>query len=127
MFFCDAPWLNNLTEELESYFGGGVVSKRGFRDVPLDLSDLTAFQRKIYLETMKVKPGSVVSYGELAKRCGKPGAARAVGYAMAKNLIPLIIPCHRVVAANGSLGGFSAADGVSAKARLLQLEGVRLL
>ena len=69
-----------------------------------------------------IRFGQTVSYGRLAEMAGKPGAARAVGRALAKNPLPLIIPCHRVICANGKIGGFSAPGGVTLKKRLLQLE-----
>ena len=94
------------------------------RDVPVDLSRAPAFARRVYLALRQVDPGKVVTYGELARRAGSPGAARAVGRAMAANPLPLLVPCHRVVAANGGLGGFSASGGPALKARLLSIEGV---
>ncbi len=92
------------------------------RDVSVDFSGFTPFTRKVYRSLRNVKPGEVVTYGELARLAGAPRAARAVGRAMATNPIPLIIPCHRVLPADGSLGGFSAAEGPSLKARLLKIE-----
>jgi O-6-methylguanine DNA methyltransferase len=72
---------------------------------------------------LKVPPGVTLSYSELAKRAGSPGAARAVGQAMARNPIPLLVPCHRVLAAGGRIGGFTAPGGLESKAKLLTLEG----
>jgi methylated-DNA-[protein]-cysteine S-methyltransferase len=69
----------------------------------------------------------VTTYAQLARRIGRPRAARAVGQALGHNPIPIILPCHRVLAADGSLGGYSARDGVRTKARLLRLEGAQLL
>ena len=70
--------------------------------------------------------GETRSYGDLATECGSPGAARAVGSVMAKNRYPLIVPCHRVLAAGGDIGGYSAADGLVMKRRLLAAEGLTL-
>lgn len=88
------------------------------------LENVPPFHRKVYQALCKVPPGKVVTYAELAKRAGSPGAARAVGTAMAKNPFPIIIPCHRVVAGNGKLGGYSGRGGVATKRKLLQLEGI---
>jgi methylated-DNA-[protein]-cysteine S-methyltransferase len=95
-------------------------------DVPLDLSGLTLFQRKVLETVMAVPRGEFITYAELARRIGRPKAARAVGRALGSNPIPIIIPCHRVLASDGSLGGYSGRDGVRTKARLLRLEGVEL-
>lgn len=92
------------------------------RDIEVDLSNFTPFTRKVYLALRRVQPGEVITYGELARMAGSPRAARAVGHAMATNPLPLIIPCHRVIASNGSLGGFSAPDGIRLKDQLLRIE-----
>lgn len=90
--------------------------------VPLDLEGLTAFQRRVLEELRRIPRGQTVSYAELARRCGRPRAARAVGQVVARNPVPLWIPCHRVVASDGSLGGYSGG-GPHVKRRLLELEG----
>ena len=87
----------------------------------LDLTDCTPFQLKVYAALREVPAGKTVTYGELAKRAGYPGAARAVGTAMKKNRLPIVIPCHRVVPASGGLGEYSA--GVKWKRWLLEHEG----
>jgi len=108
----------DLIERLQRYADG---ESSDFDDISIDLTGRTLFQRKV-LEACRAIPwGSTRTYGELALEAGYPGAARAVGSVMSKNRIPLIIPCHRVLAANG-LGGFSAPRGVSLKRRLLALE-----
>jgi O-6-methylguanine DNA methyltransferase len=89
---------------------------------PLDIVNHTAFQQAVWAELRKLRCGETVSYGELAERLGIPGGARAVGNACGANPIPLLIPCHRVLAANGALGGFSG--GLDWKRRLLLREGV---
>ena len=81
---------------------------RKFREARLDLSGYTPFQLKVYAALRKIPPGMTVSYGELAKRAGYPGAARAVGTAMRKNRLPIVIPCHRVIPVTGGLGEYSA-------------------
>jgi methylated-DNA-[protein]-cysteine S-methyltransferase len=83
---------------------------------------LSAFAIKTHKELMKVSLGSVISYGELASRAGSPGAARAVGGVMSSNPFPLVVPCHRVVNANGRVGQYSGAHGTSTKSWLLDFE-----
>jgi len=107
-----------LRRQLGYYFAGRRVRFR----VKLDLSSLTPFQRQVLEACARIDYGATATYGELARGLGRPAAARAVGQALARNPIPLVIPCHRVVAADGSLGGFSAEQGVSLKRFLLELE-----
>ncbi|GAA4420786.1 methylated-DNA--[protein]-cysteine S-methyltransferase [Bremerella cremea] len=108
-----------LAQDLIDYAVGTQID---FSQVPVDLSAGTDFQRRIWKACQKIPYGEVVTYGELARLAGRAGAARAVGTAMSKNRIPLIIPCHRVVAACNQIGGFTSAEGVSQKKRLLDLE-----
>lgn len=106
------------------YFEGEDVD---FDDAPLDLTGVPDFALKLYQTIRALRRGETIAYGALAQRLGAPKeAARAVGQAMGANPIPLIIPCHRVLAAGGRIGGFSAPDGAKAKARMLAMEGVRL-
>ena len=91
---------------------------------PLDLSSGTEFQIRVWRQLLQIPLGQPRSYIELAGRLGKPGASRAVGSACGANPIPLIVPCHRVVGANGSLTGFSG--GMKWKIRLLRIEGIEL-
>jgi methylated-DNA-[protein]-cysteine S-methyltransferase len=95
-------------------------------DLPIDLSALTTFQRQVLLTVANVPRGEVTTYAELAKRIGQPKAARAVGQALGSNPIPLVLPCHRVLASDGSLGGYSGRGGVKTKEKLLRLEGALL-
>lgn len=90
-------------------------------EIPVDESKMTEFQRKVRQACRKLKRGETATYGELARKVGRPGAARAVGTVMSRNPTPLIIPCHRVVGVTG-LGGFSAPQGLSMKDFLLRLE-----
>ena len=104
----------------------GVLLRGGgdeLSSVPLDFSGQGPFCRRVYELARAIPAGETVTYGELAARAGEPGAARAVGQAMARNPFPLIVPCHRVMAAHGGAGGFSARGGVATKFRLLRIEG----
>jgi O-6-methylguanine DNA methyltransferase len=94
--------------------------------IALDLRALPPFYQKVYVQARLVGPGETVTYGELARALGSPGLARAVGTAMAKNPFVVVVPCHRVMAAGGAPGGFSAHGGLRTKARLLATEGVAL-
>jgi methylated-DNA-[protein]-cysteine S-methyltransferase len=93
--------------------------------VALDMEGLPPFPRRVYEAARTIPPGATLRYGELAARLGAPREAREVGQALARNPFPLIVPCHRVVAAGGRIGGFSAPDGVALKLRLLAIEGAR--
>ena len=110
--------------EAKCYFKG---ERTDFSSVPLDLGETDAFFARVYDALRRVGWGRTTTYGALAKEAGAPPeAARDVGAAMARNPAPLIIPCHRVLAAGGKLGGFSAPGGSATKIRMLELEGVRL-
>ena len=101
--------------------------RRDLGAIALDLARLPPFQRRVYEAARAVPPGVTVSYGEIAKRIGAPGAARAVGQALGRNPFPIIVPCHRVLAAGGKPGGFTAAGGTSTKLRMLAIEGAHSL
>jgi methylated-DNA-[protein]-cysteine S-methyltransferase len=109
-----------LVDMLYRYADGDEVD---FSEVALSLDHLTPFGRRVIAACRAIPWGQTRSYGELAAKCGSPGAARAVGSVMAKNRFPLIVPCHRVLAAGGELGGYSAPDGLTMKRRLLAMEG----
>jgi len=109
--------------ELQRYFEG---QRLDFAGIGLDLADTPPFFQAIYRLARAIGWGETATYGELADRAGSPGSARAVGQAMARNPIPIIIPCHRVLAANRKVGGFSAHGGTLTKERLLAIEGVSL-
>jgi O-6-methylguanine DNA methyltransferase len=96
------------------------------RNIPLDLDGVGPFARKVYEAARKIPAGETVTYGQLAKALGRPKAARAVGQALGRNPIALIVPCHRVQAAGGKPGGFSAHGGCTTKAKMLAMEGVDL-
>jgi methylated-DNA-[protein]-cysteine S-methyltransferase len=94
--------------------------------IALDLSGVSPFQRRVYQAARAIPAGRTVSYGALAAQLGQPGAARAIGRAMGSNPVPIIVPCHRVLAAGGKAGGFSAHGGVATKFALLRAEGTAL-
>lgn len=114
----DDDLLPDLRHELALYFSGRPVCFTA----ALDLTSCTEFQRRVLRACSRINYGQKITYGELARRVGCPAGARAVGGVMARNPVPLVIPCHRVVGCNGSLGGFSAEHGVSLKRFLLDLE-----
>lgn len=99
--------------------------KRDLRDIELDMRGLEAFEVAVYRVTRAIPPGETLTYGEVARAIGEPGASRAVGRALGANPFPIIVPCHRVLAAGGKAGGFSADGGVETKFRLLAIERAR--
>jgi methylated-DNA-[protein]-cysteine S-methyltransferase len=96
------------------------------RDLPLDLTGVPAFHRRVYALVRDIPPGHTLTYGEVAARLGDPTAARAVGQALGRNPFAPVIPCHRVLASGGRAGGFSAGGGIDTKLRMLQAEGARM-
>lgn len=112
-----------LVDRLNRYSAGEQVD---FRDVEIDVSHLTPFGRRVVAACRRIPRGQSRAYGQLATVCGSPGAARAVGQVMAKNRFPLVVPCHRVLAAGGGLGGFSAPSGIAMKRRLLAMEAMSI-
>lgn len=102
-------------------------AKTDLSDAPLDLSATPPFHQRVYAVARRIPPGQTMTYGEIAAAMGEPReAARAVGEAMARNPIPILMPCHRVLGANGKPGGFSAPGGVETKLKMLQIEGARV-
>ena len=112
--------MRHLQERIEAYFEGENVDFS--TDPAVSLSGHGAFDQTVLATCRQIGPGHTVTYGQLAEEAGSPGAARAVGSVMARNPIPLIIPCHRVLRSDGSLGGFSAPGGIAVKQRMLELE-----
>ena len=107
----------DIVHQLRAYFAG---ERRRF-DVRLDLRHTTPFQRRVLMAAARVPAGKVVSYGDIARRIGQPRGSRAVGQALGQNPIPIVIPCHRVVAAGERIGGYGGGLGI--KRKLLRLEG----
>lgn len=114
--------LHAVMTQLKEYFLG----RRKSFDLPLSLGQLTRFQRDVLEATIQIESGNVSTYGEIANRLGKSSAARAVGQALARNPIPIIIPCHRVLGSDGALHGYSGGRGIETKRHLLQLEGAQI-
>ncbi len=97
-----------------------------FASVTLDMAAVPEFNRRVFALAQTIPPGETLTYGQVADRIGEPGQAQAVGQALGANPFPIIVPCHRVVAAGGKLHGFSAPGGLETKRKLLALEGSSL-
>jgi methylated-DNA-[protein]-cysteine S-methyltransferase len=95
-------------------------------DIALDMRGLPDFHVAVYDLARRILPGHTATYGEIAQRLGAPGTARAVGQALGRNPFPIVVPCHRVLAAGAALGGFSARGGLATKLKLLAIEGAQL-
>jgi len=120
----DAPhFVTEATALARRYAQGETVD---FSALPFDLAGIEPFRRAVYAAALKLAQGEVTTYGELAARAGFPTMARETGQALGRNPLPLVIPCHRILAAGGKVGGFSAPGGASTKLRLLAHEGVQL-
>jgi methylated-DNA-[protein]-cysteine S-methyltransferase len=114
------PAVERAIEALTALLAG---ERRDLGELALDMEALPPFQRRVYAAARRIPPGATLSYGEIAKQVGAPGAARAVGRALGSNPFAIVVPCHRVVSAGGRIGGFSANGGIATKLRLLQIEG----
>ena len=115
----DVPVLLRATAQLTAYFAG----RRKAFDLTLDLGGGTAFQQRVWQALLEIAPGGTTSYGALSERIGHPAAVRAVGSAVGRNPVSVVVPCHRVIGTNGSLTGY--AGGLDRKTALLALEGAR--
>jgi methylated-DNA-[protein]-cysteine S-methyltransferase len=119
------PAVQQVLERVRALLRGEPVD---LADVPLDLAEVPEFNRKVYDVARAVPPGRTITYGEIAKKIGVgPEMARDVGQALGRNPIPIIVPCHRVLAASGKMGGFSANGGIATKRRMLEIEGAAAL
>ncbi|MFI5612297.1 methylated-DNA--[protein]-cysteine S-methyltransferase [Amycolatopsis sp. NPDC051903] len=114
------PEIRTAVEKITDLLAGGHPD---LSDLPLDLDPLPEFNRRAYEIARRIPPGKTMTYGDIAHALGMPGAAQAVGQAMGNNPFPIIVPCHRVLAAGGKHGGFSAPGGVETKRRMLVIEG----
>lgn len=118
-------WIQDLVARVQHHLTGDV---QDFAEVRYDFDRVTAFQQRVYRHTLTVKAGETCSYGEIARALDlPPGGSRAVAAALGDNPWPLLVPCHRVVGADGAMTGFSGPGGVRTKTRLLALEGAQLL
>lgn len=117
------PHILSVITLIHRYTNGEAVD---FSAVPVVIDGVEPLRRSIYAALRKIRHGETLTYGELADRAGFPGQAQMIGHAMGRNPVPLIVPCHRVLAAGGKPGGFSAPGGLATKERMLALEGVRL-
>jgi methylated-DNA-[protein]-cysteine S-methyltransferase len=118
----ETPLLAEAQRQFEEYFRG---ERRDF-DLPLELAGIPPFSSAVLRQLVWVPYGTTVTYGELAAAVGSPGAARAVGRAMATNPLPLVIPCHRVVGRGGKMTGYSGGEGIATKEWLLEHERLQL-
>jgi O-6-methylguanine DNA methyltransferase len=112
-----------IIQKIRTHLNG---KAQDFRDIAIGLAGIGPFAQQVYTACRNIPAGRTLSYGQLAGAIHHPGAARAVGQALARNPIPLIIPCHRVLTFDGRAGGFSAPGGVATKARILAIEGVTI-
>jgi methylated-DNA-[protein]-cysteine S-methyltransferase len=118
------PEVEAVVEDIKHLLTG---EARDLSGVLLDMDEVPDFDRRVYEETRLIPPGETMTYGEIATRLGDSGLSRAVGQALGRNPFPIIVPCHRVLAAGGRAGGFSAPGGVETKRRMLEIEGARAL
>lgn len=116
------PFAAAAIERIERLLGG---EKNDLSDIELDLLATTDFEDRIYAAARRIPCGEVRTYGEIAQEIVEPGAARAVGAALGRNPVPIIIPCHRVLGSHGKSGGFSAPGGTVTKFRMLEIEGAK--
>ena len=116
-------WLRDVVKQVQRHCDG---KPQDFTAVPVHTADLSEFTRTVYRRARAIPAGEVLSYAELATAIGKPGAARAVGTALGRNQVPLLMPCHRIVARGGKPGGFTSPGGLDTKRWLLACEGVAL-
>lgn len=117
------PSIRDIIKRIKLHFKG---KAQDFRDIKLAFDETGPFEQQIYDATRSILSGQTTTYGKVAEAAGNAAAARAVGRAMSRNPIPLIIPCHRVLAANRKPGGFSAHGGLDTKAKMLEIEGATL-
>jgi len=114
--------IDRLMRDVRALLTGARID---LRTVPIDLARVPEFDRRVYDVARAIPPGETRTYGDVATSLGDPGLARAVGQALGRNPFPIVIPCHRVVAAGGEIGGFSAAGGAATKRRMLAIESAQ--
>jgi methylated-DNA-[protein]-cysteine S-methyltransferase len=116
------PAAQRAIESITALLNG---DQRDLAEIALDTNGLAPFDQHVYEAARKIPPGTTITYGELAHRIGEPHAAQAVGQALGRNPFAPVVPCHRIVAAGGTMHGFSATGGTTTKLRLLTIEGWR--
>ncbi len=116
----DKSFCKILQQQITAYFKGDYI--KFSRDIPLILDGFSSFGKSVLITCREIEMGQTITYGKLAKKAGRSNASRAVGSTLAKNPLPLIIPCHRIIRSDGKLGGFSAPGGITLKKKMLELE-----
>jgi len=116
----DKTFCKILQQQITAYFEGDCV--KFSRDIPLILDGFSSFGKTVLKTCREIEFGQTITYGQLAKKSGRPNASRAVGNTLAKNPLPLIIPCHRIIRSDSKMGGFSAPSGITFKKKMLELE-----
>ena len=116
----DKTFYKILQQQIIAYFEGACVNFT--RDIPLILDGFSSFGISVLTTCREIEIGQTTTYGKLAKKAGRPNASRAVGSTLAKNPLPLIIPCHRIIRNDGKMGGFSAPGGIILKKKMIELE-----
>ena len=114
--------IQRATDDIAALLRG---EKKSLRAIPLDMSRVAAFNARVYATTRAIPPGVTRTYGEIARAIGAPDSARTVGQALGRNPFAIVVPCHRVVGADGNLVGFSANGGLATKLKMLKIEGWR--
>ncbi len=117
----EANFQRNLQQRIQAFFEGYISD---FKDLPVHISQFSQFNRKVLAACRNISHAKTVTYGKLAETIGHPGASRADGTALSQNPLPLIIPCHRVIRSDGSMGGFTSPGGVKMKSKLIHYEFV---
>ena len=119
------PWVQKAMGAVVALLNGTPPDPVDLSHLVLDMTGVPPFHQRVYALARRIPPGETVTYGHIAQQLGEPGAARAVGQALGSNPFAPVVPCHRVLAADGRAGGFSANGGISTKLRLLQIERAR--
>lgn len=119
------PVVQHAMDSIVALLNGAPTEPKDLRNIMLDMDGVPPFHQRVYAVARGIPPGETITYGELARQLGEPGAARAVGQALGHNPFAPVVPCHRILGADGRAGGFSATGGVSTKLRLLEIEKAR--
>jgi methylated-DNA-[protein]-cysteine S-methyltransferase len=117
--------IQHAMDDIIALLNGAPPEPKDLTHLVLDMEGVPPFHQRVYEVTRRIQPGETLTYGEVARLLGEPGAARAVGQALGSNPFAPVVPCHRVLAANSGSGGFSATGGVDTKLRMLQIERAR--